>query len=94
LALHSGTTLSTLGSYPEAVHTNCSAATYAAFCRNYGNYNTVKVGSHNWNEEVIERMINDLAVPWQSLLSTLQERHERIVLLIEDLMDWAVRYLG
>ena len=73
---------------------NLTAASYAAFCRNYGDHNTPAVGSHNWNEEAIERMIGDLAAPWQSLRSTLKNRHESTVLSIEDLMDWAIQYLG
>jgi hypothetical protein len=77
-----------------SVDTNRTAATYAAFCRNYGDYNTRAVGPHNWNEEAIERMAGHLAAPWQSLHSELHDRHERIEMLIEDLMDWAIQYLG
>lgn len=76
------------------VDANRTAATYAAFCRKYGNYKTTAAGSHNWNEEAIERMVRDLAAPWQSLRSTLQNRHESIIIFVEELIDWAIQYLG
>ncbi|PMD51050.1 uncharacterized protein K444DRAFT_543887 [Hyaloscypha bicolor E] len=68
-------------------------STYAAFCRNYGHYATATVGSHNWNEEAIERMIRDLTSPWQRLRTTLQNQHGSIARSIEDLMDLAIQYL-
>lgn len=74
--------------------TNRSAASYAAFCRKYGDHETPAVGSHNWNEEAMESMISDLETPWQNLLSTLQNRHRRTALLIENLIGWAVQYLS
>lgn len=69
-------------------------ATYSAFCRQYGYHSTGAVGLHNWNEEAIEGMVQDLSGPWQGLCSVLVRRNERTVLLIEDLMDWAIQYLG
>jgi len=76
------------------VDSNRIAATYSAFCRNYGHYTTPAVGSHNWNEEAIEKMIRDLDAPWRKLRLKVQKRHESIVKSIEDLMDWAIDYLG
>lgn len=76
------------------VDANRAAASYAAFCRQYGDYCTPAAGSHIWNEEVIEKMIGDLAAPWRSLRSTLQNRHESTARSIEELMDWAIQYLG
>jgi hypothetical protein len=76
------------------VEANRTAATYAAFCRNYGHYATAMVGSHNWNEEAIERMIRDLTSPWQRLRTTLQNQYGSITRSIEDLIDLAIQYLG
>jgi hypothetical protein len=80
---------------PSVAHANCTkAATYSAFCQKYGDHSTNAVGPHNWNEEVIERMVRDLSAPWQGLRSILRSRNDRTVLLIDDLMDWAIQYLG
>jgi hypothetical protein len=80
--------------YKNDYDPNLLAATYSAFCRNFGDYNTEAVGEHNWNEEAIERMVKDLAAPWQDLRSTLQRTLEDNNRLIEDLMNWAIEYLG
>lgn len=76
------------------VDTKYTAATYSAFCCNYGDHSTQAVGSHIWNEEIIEIMVGDLAAGWQSLHSTLQSQHEGTVISIQDVMDWAIQYLG
>jgi hypothetical protein len=76
------------------VNTNRSAATYSAFCRSYGNGYTKKAGAHNWNEEAIDKMVQDLAVPWENFCSTLQDRHESTSSSIEDLIDWAIDYIS
>jgi hypothetical protein len=74
--------------------TNSLTGTYSAFCRFYGYHNTEKAGTHNWNEEAIEQMTRDLAVPWQNLRSTLQRNLENHTAIIEELMDWVIEYLG
>jgi len=68
-------------------------ATYAAFCRKYGDHYTEAVGSHNWNEEAIESMATALAAPWQTLTTTLQNQHDSADNLIQDLLDWAIDYI-
>ena len=73
---------------------NCFIETYSVFCRNFEDHTTAAVGRHNWNEEAIKQMARDLAAPWQDLRSTLRSFLEDIDRLIEDLMDWAVDYLG
>ena len=40
-------------------------ASYAAFCRKYGDHTTAVIGSRCWNEEIIEGMTGDLAEPWK-----------------------------
>ncbi|KAJ3496224.1 hypothetical protein NLG97_g2818 [Lecanicillium saksenae] len=47
--------------------------TYAAFCRRYGNYSTPAVGFHDWNQEALQSMVDQLATPWVAL-----EEHMRI----------------
>jgi hypothetical protein len=76
------------------VDSNCTTATYTAFCRNYGDHSTKAVGSHNWNEESIESMTRDLVGPWGNFRLAVQERNERTTASIEDLIDWAIQYLG
>lgn len=39
-------------------------------------------------------MVQDLSAPWQGLRPILLGRNERTVALIQDLMDWAIQYLG
>jgi hypothetical protein len=80
--------------YSVPLNANDTTATYRAFCSNYGDHCTNAVGSHNWNEEAIEKMIGSLAAPWQNLRLTLQNWHDNITASIEDLMDWAIQYLG
>lgn len=73
---------------------NCLAATYSAFCRNFGDYFTEKVGRHNWNEEAIEQMARDLETPWETLKSTFSRDLEGRENRIQQLMDWVIEYLG
>lgn len=55
---------------------------------------TEAAGSHNWNEEAIEKMAQDLATPWSDLNINLQSTLEENRRLAEDLMSWAIEYLG
>ena len=73
---------------------NNSVATYAAFCRHYGRHDTRAVGFHDWNEEVIQGMVNDLTGPWQGLRSALLSRHMHVSNSIESSTDGAIEYLG
>ena len=77
-----------------SVDANLAVATYSAFCRQYGYYNTQAVGFHSWNEEAIEVMVGDLAASWQNFRSTLRSRHQSTKVSVEDLIDWAIQYLG
>lgn len=69
-------------------------ASYSAFCRNYGDHCTGTIGCRNWNEEAIGRMVRDLAAPWQSLRSTIQNRHGLTTVSVDGVMDWAIEYIG
>jgi hypothetical protein len=76
------------------VHSNRDPVSYSAFCRKFGDHYTKAVGSHNWNEEAIERMVADLDAPWQTLRSTLTNQYENATTVIEDLMEWVIQHLG
>jgi len=52
------------------------------------------VGYHNWNEEAIEQMASELATPWQDLRITLLRILDDNCNMIENLIDWAIEYLG
>jgi len=39
-------------------------------------------------------MSRDLAAPWQDLRSSLQRNLESQTIIIEELMDWVIEYLG
>ncbi|KAJ4171103.1 hypothetical protein NW754_007247 [Fusarium falciforme] len=64
-------------------------ASYAAFCRQYGDYCTPAVGPHNWNEEIMEGMIEDLEDPWQQLCNSIQQRQTNLVERVDTLLDMA-----
>ncbi|KAK3322792.1 hypothetical protein B0H66DRAFT_475296 [Apodospora peruviana] len=68
--------------------------TYIAFCGNYGNHYTSKVGPRNWNKEAMNSMVRDMKRPWDNFLALLtEERSAEIIASIEAVMDWAVEYL-
>lgn len=70
-------------------------ASYAAFCRNYGDHTTAKMGYRNWNEEAMESMVSDLEDPWEGFLLQLQDWQESFVSeTIEVSTDWAIQYSG
>ncbi|RMJ15686.1 hypothetical protein CDV36_004625 [Fusarium kuroshium] len=62
---------------------------YSAFCRQYGDYSTRAVGPHNWNEEMMEGMVQDLEDPWQDFRSILQQRQTNLVQQVETILDSA-----
>ncbi|KAI1844902.1 hypothetical protein JX266_008918 [Neoarthrinium moseri] len=68
-------------------------ASYAAFCRNHGEYYTQAVGSRCWNAEMIETMANDLDRPWQVLLESVQSHQEDLLSSVQESIDWAIQYL-
>ncbi|KAK8030148.1 hypothetical protein PG993_011439 [Apiospora rasikravindrae] len=68
-------------------------STYSAFCRNYGNYRTPAVGSHDWNEEAIEAMVGDLTPLWSQLCGSIEQSHEQLIGQVQELMGWATQYL-
>ncbi|KAG9254532.1 uncharacterized protein F5Z01DRAFT_622392 [Emericellopsis atlantica] len=67
------TSWSRCAAHASQVWDGWSHPTYSAFCRNYGNYCTSKVGSHNWNEEAIHAMVCDLETPWREFRSALSQ---------------------
>ncbi|KAF6826582.1 Nuclear GTPase SLIP-GC 3 [Colletotrichum musicola] len=93
---HDGTMVSPIQNAFAGHHlTNASnVATYSAFCRNFGNHSTPAVGQHDWNERIIHGMIDDLASPWERLCLFFQEKLEDTTLLIEQVMDRSMEFIG
>ncbi|PYH72821.1 uncharacterized protein BO88DRAFT_358796 [Aspergillus vadensis CBS 113365] len=52
--------------------------TYAAFCRNYGTYETAKQPYRCWNEEILGSGIDQLSLAWDSVLNWLGEEGKKI----------------
>lgn len=71
-----------------------STASYAAFCRRYGDYCTPAAGKHNWNEEAINQMVQDLKRPWEALCSCIEDREVEAEVLLENLTDWSIQLFG
>ncbi|KAL6357126.1 hypothetical protein LRP88_10744 [Fusarium phalaenopsidis] len=84
------------GELPQSVSCSItnSLASYAAFCRQYGDYCTPAVGPHNWNEEIMEGMIEDLEDPWQVLCNSIQQRQTNLVESVDTLLDTASEQFG
>jgi hypothetical protein len=70
------------------------AATYAAFCRAYGIHTTGVAGYHNWNEEAIEIMCQELSDPWNTFEQVLGGRSTHITTSINSAVDSASNHLG
>ncbi|KAF2801711.1 uncharacterized protein BDZ99DRAFT_528183 [Mytilinidion resinicola] len=48
-------------------------ASFAAFCRNYGDYQTPAAGYHNWNDDIVLAMREDLEPDWTDLIQQASE---------------------
>ncbi|KAK8079217.1 hypothetical protein PG994_003024 [Apiospora phragmitis] len=48
---------------------------------------------HDWNEEAIEAMVEDLTPLWSQLCDSAEEIHEQLIAQVQELMIWAVQYL-
>ncbi|KAH7324284.1 hypothetical protein B0I35DRAFT_348511 [Stachybotrys elegans] len=66
---------------------------YAAFCRNRGNHYTAKIGSRDWNSEIIQLMVEDAEPLWSQLCSTLASEQEDLVGHILELIESEVDFL-
>ncbi|KAI0540336.1 hypothetical protein GGR58DRAFT_460959 [Xylaria digitata] len=68
-------------------------SSYAAFCRSYGTHCTAAIGRRSWNEEMIEKMADDLSLPWEQLRTTLDQQGEDITEFIDDVFEEADEFL-
>lgn len=57
---------------------------FAAFCRNYGNYETRSVGHHCWNDEAMKVMVTHMNTPWQTFCQNIRTDQAESSHLIED----------
>ncbi|KAK3937803.1 nuclear GTPase SLIP-GC [Diplogelasinospora grovesii] len=62
---------------------------YSAFCANNGIHQTPKAGYHNWNEEAMSTMVQDLSEPWDEFRSTLVNHLIDTFTSVDKLFDWA-----
>jgi hypothetical protein len=62
-------------------------ATYAAFCRKYGDHATPAVGPHNWNDDIISAMRADLESEWTSLICEARQRIQDTIEFISNLFQ-------
>ncbi|KAJ4328907.1 hypothetical protein N0V84_000695 [Fusarium piperis] len=81
-------------SFNQDFATRIYEPTYAAFCRQYGDYCTPAVGPHNWNEELIDGMVQDLEEPWQDLCNSLQHRQTSLVQGVDAILNAASERFG
>ncbi|OJJ42340.1 hypothetical protein ASPZODRAFT_125698 [Penicilliopsis zonata CBS 506.65] len=69
-------------------------SSYAAFCRNYGTWDTKAVGSRCWNNEVLEGIRGDLEQPWNSTLDWALQQKEHVASIIEEIFQSASEILA
>lgn len=67
--------------------------TYSAFCRNYGAYDSKAVGYHDWNEEAMVAMTQDLEDPWSALYQSISALGDETMSTISDALEGAVDHL-
>ncbi|RYO90874.1 hypothetical protein DL766_001625 [Monosporascus sp. MC13-8B] len=68
-----------------------SHPSYTAFCSNYGEHSTAKMGYHCWNEEAMEGMKGDMSAVWDSFAVNLEAHLERINGAVVQAFDNALR---
>jgi hypothetical protein len=62
---------------------------YAAFCRNYGEYQTRSQPYRCWNEEAIGGMVNDMSRSWGAFIVVLEDRLHALVESFEETLQEA-----
>ena len=68
-------------------------ASYAAFCRKYGDHTTGVTTCRCWNEQIIEGMAKDLAEPWKRLRSLSKDFFQRRSGIVEQTFEEALHPL-
>ncbi|RYP50632.1 hypothetical protein DL768_003914 [Monosporascus sp. mg162] len=68
-----------------------SHPSYTAFCSNYGEHSTAKMGYHCWNEEAMEGMKSDMSAVWDSFAVDLEAHLERINGVVIQAFDKVLR---
>ncbi|KAM0324397.1 hypothetical protein ACHAQA_008179 [Verticillium albo-atrum] len=69
-------------------------SSYKAFCAKFGDHGTPSQPLQSWNHQAMEVMVQDLRVRWQTLYRDLRDRQQRLVDLVEDMGDNAVKQIG
>ena len=65
-------------------------ASFAAFCRNYGDYYTPAVGGHCWNSEATKVMVTYMNTQWQTFCQDIQAHQDKSFGSIEDTFNRAI----
>lgn len=69
-------------------------SSYAAFCRNYGDYATRAERYRCWNEEAISSMRSDMSGLWDTFITDVDTFLDRIPLSIEEVFRNSLRATG
>lgn len=85
---YSGTIVNLTNNFVET-RIDILLATYAAFCRQYGDYATPAIGRHCWNDDAIVAMVSSMETPWDNLLQSYESAKDEIMSSIEDLFRQA-----
>ncbi|KAK2054164.1 hypothetical protein LY76DRAFT_523077, partial [Colletotrichum caudatum] len=70
-----------------------TAATYSAFCRQYGSHCTPAVGRRDWNQEAIAELVKDLGPRWNELCSSIEDGLEEDAKLINNVLAKALELI-
>ncbi|KAK1566032.1 uncharacterized protein LY79DRAFT_529529, partial [Colletotrichum navitas] len=69
------------------------AASYSAFCRQYGSHCTRIIGPRDWNEEAIDKLVKDLGPRWDELCSSIEHELEENAELMDDVLAQALELI-
>lgn len=67
-------------------------ATYAAFCRQYGDHYTPTAGGHCWNREATSQMVKHVEGMWESMSTENEHLQSEYLLSIEDAFSKARKH--
>jgi hypothetical protein len=68
---------------------NGPLASYAAFCRKYGNHTPKGLEHRCWNDEAIAGMVSSMELPWERLLESYESAKDENLRDVEDLFQRA-----
>ena len=69
-------------------------SSYKAFCSNYGEHSTAKMGSHCWNEEAMKAMKDNMSPVWDSFAVDLKADLQQINGAVIQAFDNGIRFVS